>query len=459
MTRTGTSVINSCFDSHADRTAAYRLMNNKRLTMKDMVERIAIDSASRCRGLGHVLCIQDTSEFSFDSHGGRLSLDDPDLGYGNSRDESFCQYLHAVLLVDASSDGVVGLGHMDVYNHPRSMCRSKSRLRGSLRLEGKESFRWADSAERTARLLPRDVRKTFIGDRESDIYPVLCRTLGAGCDFLVRSRHDRKTGDDLRPLSERMSSLPVSHRYDLPLVSHKGTGTVRRTARMCLRFSKVRLNRPAFCVDDVPDSLDCWCVWACEDASTVPPGCRPVEWRLLTSHEVSTVAQAVQCVGWYRCRWLIEELFRVCKSKGFRMESSQLGRGDALRKLTVLTAFSAMRCMALKRAFDNSDESAPCDRMFSRAETEVLRLENHRIHSVSPGARDGNNPFAEGSLPWAAWTIARLGGWSGYPSAHGAPGYITMKKGLDIFNIHCEILECREAYKRHGGEVGDVYKD
>ena len=114
--------------------------------------------------------------------------------------------------------------------------------------------------------------------------------------------------------------------------------------------------------------------------------------------------------------------------------------GAAVKKLIVLTLHAALRCVTLKRAYDEQDESVPANRMFNEQEMEMLEVEMGYIHRKSPKALDGRNPFRENSLPWAAWIIARLGGWSGYVKAHGRPGYITMKKGLDRFNQHLEII-------------------
>ena len=451
MVEKNSSVINFCCENASERVAAYRLINNSRLVLEEMVGSLSKACSKGCEDLSHVLCLQDTTEIVF-SHEGRLSLDDKDFGYGTSEKEKFCIFAHPGLVVDAASRMPVGFGHIKIWSRDRSENRRKKQRRGKVKLEQKESYRWVETAEKTVASLPSGVRVTMVGDRENDVYSVMCKTLACGCDFLVRSVHERPVDCDVEDgsmgIREYMQSQPVALTYDLELQGHKGRKA--RTARMLLRFAKVTIRKNDKCLDDVPESLTCCCVYAVEDASTVPEGEEPVEWRLLTSHVVDTADDAVQCVEWYKCRWYIEELFRVCKSEGFRIESVQLESGVAIKKLIVLTLWAALRCVTLKRAYDEQDEAVPANCMFDEEEEHQLDLEMERLHQKSPKALDGQNPFRKHSLPWAAWIIARLGGWSGYLSAHGRPGYITMKRGLDRFNQHLEIIafaKARDVYK------------
>lgn len=451
MVAKSSSIVNKCCENSSERIAAYRLINNRRLTMDEMIDRLAKNCAQGCSGLSHLLCIQDTTEVAF-SHEGRLSLEDKDFGYGTSESEQYCIFAHPCMVVDAASRMPVGFSHMRVWSRDRADARKKKQKRGSLKLEQKESFRWVEAASRSASVLPPGVRKTMVSDRESDIYSAMCMTVGSGCDFLIRSVHDRPVDCDVdggsMGLKEYMQSLPVASEYEVHLRGHKGRKA--RTAKMTVRFAKVTFCKNDKCLDNVPERLTCYCVHAVEAPSTVPAGEEPIEWRLLTSHVVDTAEHAVECVEWYKCRWFIEELFRVCKSQGFRIESVQLESGAAIKKLIVLTMYAALRCVTLKRAYDEQDEAVPASRMFNDNEQELLSLEMERLHQRSPKALDGRNPFREHSLPWAAWIIARLGGWSGYVKAHGRPGYITMKEGLDRFNQHLEIItfaKARDVYK------------
>ena len=321
MVEKNSSIINFCCQGPSEAIAAYRLMNNSRLVVEDMASSLSIACARGCEALSHVLCIQDTTEIVF-SHDGRLSLDDRDLGYGTSYKEQYCIFAHPCMVVDADSRMPVGFSHMKVWSRDRANARKKKQQRGSLKLEQKESYRWVEAAEKSAVWLPPGVRRTMVCDREGDIYSAMCMTLGSGCDFLVRSVHDRPVdceADGGMGLKEYMQGLPIASEYGLYLRGHKGRQS--RTAKMTLRFAKVTFRKNVKCLDDVPESLTCYCVYAVEDRSTVPAGEDPIEWRLLTSHVVETAGHAVECVEWYKCRWFIEELFRVCKSEGFRIES------------------------------------------------------------------------------------------------------------------------------------------
>ena len=55
---------------------------------------------------------------------------------------------------------------------------------------------------------------------------------------------------------------------------------------------------------EMPKSVSLWVV----DVREVDPpeGAEPVHWRLLTTHEVTTLAQTRQIVIWYRMRWTID---------------------------------------------------------------------------------------------------------------------------------------------------------
>jgi hypothetical protein len=75
--------------------------------------------------------------------------------------------------------------------------------------------------------------------------------------------------------------------------------------------------------------------------------CKPILWRLLTTHEVTDGAQAWQIVEWDRQRWIVEQFFRILKQQGLRLEDSQLATADGLLKLTAVAALAACTTLQL----------------------------------------------------------------------------------------------------------------
>ena len=66
---------------------------------------------------------------------------------------------------------------------------------------------------------------------------------------------------------------------------------------------------------------------------------------------------------------------------------------------------------------------------FSAEEIQVLDAINKDLQGKTQLQK---NPHRKKTLAWAAWVIAKLGGWTGYAS-HKPPGPITFHNGLARF--------------------------
>ena len=73
--------------------------------------------------------------------------------------------------------------------------------------------------------------------------------------------------------------------------------------------------------------------------------------RILTTIEVLTVEDAEKIIERYKQRWYIEQLFRLTKKQGFKIEQTQLKNGWAIRKLYLLVLAAALKVMQLYLAY------------------------------------------------------------------------------------------------------------
>ena len=151
----------------------------------------------------------------------------------------------------------------------------------------KESRRWLDGLQAVVRLtVAGAARVTAVADREGDIYEMFAD----------------------RPEREHVIELPAR------------PGQRKREARIGVRFGAVTLRRPKNrpVAPGVAASQPVFLVEARE--IDPPPGATPAHWRLLTSHRVESFEEARWITQLYRRRWVIEQLFRTIKSKGFDIE-------------------------------------------------------------------------------------------------------------------------------------------
>jgi hypothetical protein len=188
----------------------------------------------------------------------------------------------------------------------------------------------------------------------------------------------------------------------------------------------VHIQRPdKFNPRDYPPSITLYAVEAIE--VNPPPGQEAIHWRLLTTHRVVCIEQALQVIEWYRWRWRIEQLFVTLKQAGLNLEATQLESVAAIQRLTVLPLGVAVRTLQMVEGRARAD--LPASLTFSDCQQQCLSVIEPSLQGRTQKLK---NPYPPASLPWATWLIARLGGWSGY-SSQRPPGMPTLVHGLRQF--------------------------
>jgi hypothetical protein len=423
----GTSVINKLVDSHTEKIGIYRMLSNDRFDYSDLLEA----SHKKCADaidVKHVLAIQDTTEFNYQGIKKKLGKEDSDIGPTgiNTIAGYFC---HPVLVMNPQSNCIYGISSTIFYNRVWDKKNKNERKYSQQPIEEKESFRWIKSGEETKNNIDSSVEITLIGDRESDIYEEFCVVPNDRLNLLVRSRCDRNLANGGGKLYATLESEPVSGSYEIQLASNKKRAA--RKAKIEIKYCQVSIAAPSNYKGETKE-VTLWGIEARESEETKPKDDEGILWRLLTTHEVKSVEQAIECVSWYKKRWFIEELFRVIKTKGFQIESSQLASGLKLKKLLAMTLEAALHVMKLKLALTQDECLATT--VFSEEEQEFIEVLQTKVEGATLKQK---NPYPKKTLAWAAWTIARVAGWTGY-SSHGPPGYITIKEGYDRFHLQLE---------------------
>jgi hypothetical protein len=367
-----------------------------------MVATAAARTAARVVGR-HVLAIQDTTSVR---------------AAGDGR----CITLHPVIAVDAVEGALLGLVDARFLMREGGR-RAQRRQRDFI---DKQSCRWLEGARRAADVAAAGAALvTVVADREGDIYEdFACKP--DGVELLVRAGQDRKLADGSR-LFAKAETLPEAGRLTVDLPA--APGRPARTAVLALRFCTVRIARPRSRSQAdaaaLPESVPLTLVEARElDA---PDGVAAAHWRLLTTHAAADAADARRIVGFYRQRWTIEQLFRTLKTQGFDIEALRLAENGPLEKLVTATVVAAVTVLQLVRERDGAAKR-PLEDAFDPEDQNALEAVSADLEGNTARQK---NPHPKGSLAFAAWTFARLGGWTGY---YGKPGPVVMFNGLIQFH-------------------------
>lgn len=394
-----------------------RFLHNKAVTAAEMSNHAAARTAARAAGRD-VIVIQDTSDLAL---GGRRAKAN---GYGPVGKGGALRglALHSVVAVDAVSHELIGL----IDARPRNREGGKVQHRRSRATSQKESQRWIDGTVRASEVLSAARTITGVSDRESDIYEHFAQC-PSNMHLIVRACQNRKIetddADELNLLFQHVDALPEQGRLEVKIPA--APGRKERVAELAVRFAPVVLRKPRRGgAADVPDTVTLTVVDIRE--TSTPKDGKPVHWRLLTTHSVTNLGEARRIVDYYRMRWTIEEYFHTLKTAGFDIEAADISDPQAMIKFVTAVAIAAVTIMQLVKARDGTTGQSLLD-AFDPADQPVLEAASTQLEGKTARQK---NPHPKGSLAFAAWVIARLGGWTGY---YGKPGPQVMRRGFDDF--------------------------
>ena len=368
-----------------------------------------------------VLAINDTSSINLQSHLGRLKP--AGLGYingGNHKRVGF--FIHPTLIAEAETGYIRGLSSLQIWTRPE-VTRERKKIYKQLEIEEKESYKWIKAAEQTKRAMPNARRITMIGDREADCYEEFVRVADERTELVIRRCQNRRLAEGTK-LYERLSAESVIGEYEIEVEADKRIGRKTRTARIQVRVAEVQIKAPPGYHGET-QSKQLQAIEAREiDA---PAGVEPILWRLLTTHEVKTYADAQRIIGYYQVRWEIEQLFRILKRQGLDIEASQMESIQSIQKVSVLALEIAVKTLQLTGSRKGGKQEIR--QVFSETEREILERLNKELEGKT---KKQKNPHQKQEVGYGAWVIARLGGWKSYQSQR-PPGVITIKRGLQRF--------------------------
>jgi hypothetical protein len=405
----------------SEKAATVRFFRNDKVSVEEILATASARTGKACAGR-HVLLIQDTSEINYEAKKGRKQ----GLGrVGNGTDIGL--FVHPALALDAEDAGIFGLGWATIWR------RTKTKRPGysSQPIEEKENHRWITTAQMASQRLCEARLVTVIADREADIYEVFARLPDARTHVIVRASADRALADCDERMLGAIGAAPQAGRIEFEMPSRAGRAV--RNVVAAVKFACVTIRRPkngAGRTDPKTITLN-----LVQVREINPPSLEgAVEWNLLTTHEVASLSDAVRIVEHYRRRWAIEQVFRTLKSQGIGIEDSFLRDGETLEKLVAAALTVAVKAMQLVHARDQSGHKYQAARVFVPEELAILV---HIVAYLQGKTARQKNPHPPQSLAWAAWAIARLGGWKGYKSER-PPGPITFCRGLERFSAMAE---------------------
>jgi hypothetical protein len=401
-------------ETWGDLKAAYRLLDRPEATFQAIAAphwRLTHEEAER----GRFLFLDDTTEIDYGPKRQATGLGPVGTGTGRGF------LVHSALVVNPGDEWVLGLAGQVLFHRqpvPKGETRAQRRQRD------RESAVWGQLIEQVG---PPSATAQWVHvmDRGADDFEVHCRAQRIGADWVgrVKSRN-RRVRDEAGhegPLSDVLAQAPAVGGYTLALRARPQQPA--RRAHLEVAFAPVTTlvpRQPAASLKALaPQPIPQWVVWA-REVNPPPSVKEPIDWVLLTSLPVRDLAEAMEVIGYYEKRWLIEEWHKALKT-GCQVERRQLHTSHRLEALTGVLSVVAVRLLQMKEMGRREPHRAARDLVPARYVELVHRARRGRGRPEDWTIRD----FFRG--------LAGLGGFLGRKS-DGEPGWITIWRGWDALH-------------------------
>jgi transposase-like protein/transposase Tn5 family protein len=417
----------------SDLTGAYRLLSNDQVNPQAilaphvaLVRRAAADHPV-------VLCVQDDTQLDFTCRTGIRGLGITGDGAGRG----LLQHTALAVLPDKQVLGVLDIAWHAVAPAPKGETRRQRQARWNVRDV------WQDAAEHIGPWSSGS-KLVHVGDRHADLFRFMHKATALGHDFVVRAVHDRYVDEETERLWHKMARQVVLGYMDVTvgLQRDKGNRVKRmgREARLTIRVASISV--PPAINDPRTQNIPPLALWAIHVIEEHPPeGQEALEWMLLTSLEATTLQQAQIIIGYYTCRWVIEEWHR-CLKEGCRIEASQLDEAEDLQRLGAVQSVLAVRLLQMRDLAEGSTPAADS--------IEALRMLVPSLYVLIVAGLAKVKP--ETLTPHQFWrTVAKRGGYLGRKH-DPRPGWkvlwrgwsdiVQMVRGAEMYQLACADRKC-----------------
>jgi hypothetical protein len=359
--------------------AYYRFIDHpdeEAVTMRHILQPHRQRTVRRMKAQRTVLCIQDGSDADYTSLAQCEGLGV--IGTNQTAAQSRGLHLHSTFAV-APNGLPLGVLRAECVA-PKLKSPDDKRLSYNIPIEEKDTFCWIEGLRDTMEVAAQmpQTRLINVCDREADFFELFDEQRRNPCvDLLVRANHNRVITEEPFKLFPAIRQAPLQTKVQVhvprqsarPKLSKKKARPKRpsRLADLEVRYQRIQLRPPDYHSDK--DPIDVWVIHAVE--SSPPKATEPVEWFLLTTVNITSPEDAVQCLRWYCLRWRIEDFHRVLKS-GCGVEQIAHETAERIRRAIAINLVIAWRIMLMTLLGRETPELPP-EVMFSNIELQVLR--------------------------------------------------------------------------------------